>query len=651
MKPALLLIDLQNDFIDRAGLTPCKEDIIQESGILLNYFREAKHPVIHIQTLIKPDGSNRMPHWVDSDNWSCIEGSIGSQAPAELTPKNSEHIISKTFFSAFESNKLHLLLQSLDVDTVILTGLYTHACIRSTALDAYQEQYAVWIAKNAIGSTEPLHDALTRDYLSKRGIQFFETSKIISKRLNLNSAPDNNQLLMHFNPANKNELISNTTIAGIDDILNTATQAKKSLLSWGKITIHERKEILTNVIEVISNKKNEFIELMIKEIGKTVQDCNEEFNRALTHAQYTVTQFGSSSSINNIIDDSVHIQFRPVGVIGLITPWNNPLAIPLSKIMSALIFGNTVVWKPAHQATKVSQLIMIAIFEANIPDGVVSIIFGDASTAQIIATHPLVDAVTATGSISTGKQLATLCAIDMKPLQAELGGNNAAIVMDDCDLEKYINSMVMSSFSFSGQRCTAIRRFIVEERIKDKFTSLFIQTVSKLKIAYPATDDTQIGPVISSKHQQNILSDIDKAIQDGASLLHGGNVPDGFESGNWIEPTVLLVNNQDSRIVQEETFGPVAIIQFCSGFDEAIKKCNAVKQGLVAHLYSIEPLLKEQFSHEVEAGITRINPESFTFHPEAPFLGWKSSGVGPAEHGIGDREFFTRTQAQYFQLE
>ena len=386
---------------------------------------------------------------------------------------------------------------------------------------------------------------------------------------------------------------------------------------------------------------------MIREIGKPAQDCLEEFDRAVSQARHTIKKFGNQSNTHEIIDKDVHVHYKPIGVIGLITPWNNPLAIPLSKIISALIFGNTIIWKPAHQTTIISQVIMNILAEADVPNGCVNILFGDATTAQWITTHPIVDAITATGSIATGKQLTSLCAMNMKPLQAELGGNNAAIVMADCNLEKYIDSMVMSAFSFSGQRCTATRRFIVEESIKDKFISLFIHAVSKLTMGYPDKKETQIGPLISEKHQQSVLTCIEQAISDGASLLHGGNVPDGLTLGNWIEPTVLLVDNQDLRIVQEETFGPVVVIQGFIDFDEAINKCNGVKQGLIANLYSADPIIKEKFSSEVETGIVRMNPGSLTIHPEAPFLGWKSSGIGSAEHGKWERDFFTRPQAQY----
>ena len=651
MTPALLLIDLQNDFLERENLTPSKDKIIQQTKVLLDYFRNSQLPVIHIQTLVQPNDLNRMPHWVESENNSCIEGSAGSQPPISISVLNTEPIIKKQFYSGFESKELNPLLISLNIDTVIMTGIYTHACIRSTALDAYQHGYSVWIAEDAIGSTEILHADLTKKYLSERFAKFKSTnditSSISSNNFIIAHTENSMRSIKHYSPSDNHILLNEISISSEIEVDKAADQANNAFSQWSKKDINKRKEILKSFIKIILKHENEFIEIMVDEIGKPIQDCHEEFNRAIEHAKYSIKQFGTPLSLCDSIDNYVQIHYKPVGVVGLITPWNNPIAIPLSKIISALIFGNAVVWKPAHQATKTSQLIMEILLKANIPVGCVSIVFGDATTAQRVATHPLVNAITATGSISTGKKLASLCAMNMKPLQAELGGNNASIVMSDCDIENYINSMVMSSFSFSGQRCTAIRRFIVEESIKDKFISLFTKAISVLKIGYPTNKETQIGPLISSKHQQYVLSVINQAIQDGALLLHGGNIPVGFESGNWVEPTVLLVNDQDASIVQEEIFGPVTVIQSCRNFDDAMDKCNGVKQGLIANLYSTNPLYKEQFLDKVEAGVIRINPTTFLIHPEASFLGWKASGIGPAEHGRWEREFFTRPQSLY----
>ncbi|MCG6871969.1 MAG: aldehyde dehydrogenase family protein, partial [Gammaproteobacteria bacterium] len=245
------------------------------------------------------------------------------------------------------------------------------------------------------------------------------------------------------------------------------------------------------------------------------------------------------------------------------------------------------------------------------------------------------------------RSAAALCARHLKPLQAELGGNNAVVVLADFDVETAVREIVASAFSFSGQRCTAPRRLLVQRDIAEKFTGELLAAVDGLRLGDPRDPATVLGPLVSRTHQQTVGAVVEAAVAAGASVLRGGRVPPGMEHGCWYEPTVLSGAPMHSAVVNQETFGPLVVMQEVADLRDAIARCNAVPQGLVATLFSHDPAAQATFREQVQAGILKCNQAPAGVVASAPFGGWKESGLGPPEHGPWDRDFYTRPQALY----
>ncbi|MCK4705174.1 MAG: aldehyde dehydrogenase, partial [Gammaproteobacteria bacterium] len=393
--------------------------------------------------------------------------------------------------------------------------------------------------------------------------------------------------------------------------------------------------------------QQEIINLIVLETGKPLTDAIEEFSRAISHIRSTVNNLQQWLCWQSA-EPSQQTRYCAVGNIALITPWNNPVAIPVGKIAPALAFANGVIWKPALPTSRTTMLVLQCLLNTGLPNSLIAVIFGDAQVAKKIIKHPDIDAVSLTGSSQTGALVAKLCGQYNKAFQAELGGNNAAIVMADADIDASAQALAKSAFSFAGQRCTATRRVIVEASVRNRFIEKLLAAVKTIRIGAADNSSTQMGPLITNDQYEKISRIVKQAAQNAdCQLLCGGAIPESLQQGYWYLPTVIEADNPESAIVQDETFGPVLVIQMANDFNEAIALCNNVKQGLAASIYTDNIELQQGFIRSAQAGILRINPSNFIIHPDAPFLGWKKSGIGPPEHGQWDREFFSRAQVIY----
>ncbi len=409
----------------------------------------------------------------------------------------------------------------------------------------------------------------------------------------------------------------------------------------------ERLRLIEAWAQVVERRRESWAELVARQVGKPVGDAREEMDRTVSHlrscAGLAAMEWESHSAA------SLVTRHCPRGTIAVITPWNNPVALPVAKIAAALLFGNSVVWKPALPAPLVARAVVDSLVTAGIPQGLLSTVFGDAATAQVLIAHPAVAAVTITGSQRAGQDASLLCARRGIPLQAELGGNNAAVVMADADLDLAARALAVSAFGFAGQRCTATRRIVVEESVRERFTALLLREVTALAIGDPLDPGTRIGPLVSVARRNEVAAAVRRALDyDGGQLLCGGTIPEG--KGSWYPPTLVAGLDPDAALVQEESFGPVAVILGAADFDTAMRLCNAVSQGLVAGFFSRDPAQQRLFLAQAQAGILRLNPVGFPVAADAPFGGWKTSGMGLPEHGRWDRDFFARPQAIYGDL-
>ena len=665
MRAALLTVDLQRDYLGRPGLSPPASTLINRVAELLAGCRSLTIPVIHARTIIRPDGSNRMPHWKRENVWACVQGTTGAEPPIELIPLPSEQIIAKPYYSAFGNPETNRILKDLNIGTLVIAGIYSHACVRATAMDAYQAGYDVWVADDAIASDDPLHAKVTRAYLAPRVCRFLSSDEILDRlgsrkgarprTMNVEVLPvgcvantwltsDGHDLWPRRNPARWDAVLATVPIGRDRDIALAVSSASESQAAWSRKLPRERAAYLTAWARLLAERREECVALMAQEIGKPILHGHAEFDYAMDLLDALIKRIGGDETEDRA---AVRIRRRPLGVVGLITPWNNPLAIPVGKLAPALAYGNCAVWKPAPEAPRLAMLVMDTLRHAGVPPGCVSMIQGNADTGQHLLIHPDIAAISFTGRVDTGRQAASVCAANNKALQAELGGNNAALVMAGCNLKAAALELAKAAFRFSGQSCTAPRRLIVESKIRAEFEETLVNAISSLPIGNPERPDTYIGPLISATHREHVHSMVESAVGDGGRILCGGRIPLGYEHGCWYEPTLIADVSHQAYAVQEESFGPLVILMEARDIGDAMNLCNDVPHGLVATLYSIDPSHKEHFLAEAQAGILRMNQGITGISPNAPFGGWKSSGIGPPEHGTWDQEFYTRPQAIY----
>jgi len=663
----LLLLDVQLDFLDRPGLSPPAARLADRIRTLLEGCRARGVPVLHVRTVIRADGSDRMPHWKNAGIWACVEGTPGALPPAGLLETEGEPIFRKQFFSAFGAPGLEARLRELNPGPLLIAGLYLHACVRATALDAYERGYDVRIVDDAVGSTEPVHAEITRCYLAERAARFVETRELLARLDGAREADtalpgdvfpvaciggkwraaSTHRRMLCRQPSDLRVRIGEVPFAGLTEVTAAAELASQTRHEWGQRSPEERAGRLRSFATRLAERESELTLLLVREIGKPRGEAQAEVRRAVAHVEGAIRRISTVDAAIDGPSSDTRVRHCPVGTVGLVTPWNNPLAIPVGKIAPALAFGNAIVWKPASRAPRAALAILAALWDGGLPPDLVSLVFGEADTARCMIAHPGIDALSVTGSTQTGRCAAALCAQHGKPLQAELGGNNAAIVLADCDVAAEARGLALAAFGFAGQRCTATRRIIVERSLVPRFTEALVAAVQRLVVGDPEDPDTQVGPLVSPEHREGVAAALERAVADGARILCGGGPPPGLAHGCYFLPTLVAGLRPDASLAQEETFGPIAVILQASDLDDAIRIANGVPQGLVASLCTQDAAARERFAERIEAGILKLAPGALAVHPDAPFGGWKASGIGPPEHGDWDREFYTRPQAVY----
>lgn len=638
MTAALLLVDLQRDFLNRPGLQPAADDLVARASELLSICRARGIPVIHARTRTARDGADRMPHWIAAGTHLCVEGEVGEAAPPALAERPGEIVVRKRFFSAFEDLSLDEALKAGRVDELIVAGIYLHGCVRASVLDAYARGLRVSVVREAVGSTEPLHAEITRQYLHGRAARF------VSLRDVFGPAPGSEPDHVHVAPACCEEVVARVRFADAAQVGAAIQAAQRAAAGWAAQAIDRRAAALERWRHALEARREAVVAQMVREVGKPLGAAREEFGRALRHIDSSARGAGDSVPIA----PGVEAAFRPLGTVALVTPWNNPIAIPVAKLAAALVQGNAVVWKPASQSTRCAALILETLRDAGVPADLVQILHGDAECVRDLVTHPAIAAVSMTGSEAAGEQLRALCALHGgKPLQAELGGNNAAIVLADADLDAAVAALVPTAYSYSGQRCTAIRRVIVEAPRAAELRERWCVAVARLRIGEPEIEATDLGPLISERQLRRVERAVERALAQGARCIAGGARVRSRPQGWWFEPTLLECDDPRADIVQLETFGPVAVLQVARDAAHAVELANAVPQGLLGAVFTRDSEARRRIGGALEVGILRLSGNVQAIEAEAPFGGWKSSQVGPPEHGIWDRHFFSRPQARY----
>jgi aldehyde dehydrogenase (NAD+) len=450
-----------------------------------------------------------------------------------------------------------------------------------------------------------------------------------------------------LNPANPKDVVGKFQLGNEDDVNKAVDAAEKALEKWSETPAPKRGQILFRAAQMLRERKEELARLLTREMGKVIAEARGDVQEAIDMTEYMAGEgrrmFGYTTPSE--LRDKLCMTIRvPIGICGLITPWNFPIAIPSWKIMPALICGNTVVFKPSSDTPLCATKLVEVLEGAGLPKGVLNLVTGPGEAAGMtIVRHEKVRAISFTGHRDTGKTI--LKEAGLKKVGLELGGKNGIIIMDDADLNLALDGAIWGGYGTTGQRCTAASRIIVHEKIKEKFEKMLVSRIKKLKLGNGLNQKTDVGPLINKAAQEKSKSYTDIGLGEGAKLLVGGRIPK--MNGFFFEPTLFTDCSMDMRISQEEIFGPIISLIPVKDFDEAIEAMNSVEYGLSSSIYAKDMRMGFLAIQKIEAGITYINASTIGAEAHLPFGGVKHTGIGTREGGWTGVEEFSDIKTVY----
>ncbi len=456
----------------------------------------------------------------------------------------------------------------------------------------------------------------------------------------------------NINPANLEDIIGEFALSEQADVDNAVAAAREAYKTWKKIPAPKRGDILKKAGDIFVRRKKELAKIMTREMGKptfeTEGDVQEAIDTAFYSASETRRLFGFTAPSE--MDNKMNMSFRtPIGVCGIITAWNFPVAVPSWKILPALAAGNTVVYKPSKESPHSGVIFAEILEEAGLPKGVFNLLTGKGSMGNLMVEHPGIDLIGFTGSTNIGFQIGEICGKTNKKCSLEMGGKNAQIVMHDANMDLAVEGALWGAFGTTGQRCTATSRCIVHADVYDEFLDRMKARAEKLKLGYGLLKETEVGPVIHEGSLQNCLNYVDIALKEGGRLVTGGKrATDGdLAKGCFMEPTIIADVTKDHTIFNEEIFGPVLSVTKCESLDEAIELQNHCEFGLSSAIFTRDVNAAFKAIRDIEAGITYINAPTIGAEAHMPFGGVKGTGNGHREGGWTVFDIFTEWKTVY----
>jgi aldehyde dehydrogenase (NAD+) len=445
------------------------------------------------------------------------------------------------------------------------------------------------------------------------------------------------------------EVIESFPRSGADDVDRAVATARAAWEDWRLVPAPERGNILFRFAQLLERSKPELSDLMTREMGKVKAEAGGDVQEAIDMSYYMGGEgrrlFGQTTP-SELRDKFMMSVRMPVGVVGAITPWNFPIAIPAWKLCPALVCGNTVVLKPAEDTPLLAQRFVDLLHEAGLPEGVVQVVHGFGEEAgEALVRHPDVPVITFTGSRETGVLVTKAAADELKHVHLELGGKNAIIVMDDADLDLAVDGIVWSAFGTAGQRCTAASRVIVQRGVYDELQSKLVARAERMRIGAPWEDGVDIGPVINETAVEKIHSYTEIGKDEGAKLLTGGERVEGH--GFYYRPTVFAEVEPGMRIAQEEIFGPTTALIPVDSFEDAVRAANSVRYGLSSSIFTRDVNKAFKAMRDLQTGITYVNAGTTGAEVHLPFGGMKQTGNGHREAGQAALDVFTEWKSVY----
>lgn len=453
-----------------------------------------------------------------------------------------------------------------------------------------------------------------------------------------------------LNPSDISDVVAHAPDGSAAEVDAAVDAAERAFEDWSQVSPEVRSDILDRAANMVMDRREALGTLLSREEGKTLPEGIGETMRAARILKYFAGEalrlHGQNLSSTR---PGVEIQTyrQPVGVYGLITPWNFPIAIPAWKLAPALAFGNTVVMKPSGLTPATAEALVAILHEAGLPKGVLNMVIGDGRVGQAIVDHPGIHGISFTGSQRVGKSVGEGAARRQARVQLEMGGKNPLVVLDDANLERAVAIALDGSFFQTGQRCTASSRLIVEEGIYKDFVERLAQRVSDIRVGHALDPQTQVGPAVSEAQRETSYHYIDIAREQGGIIRTGGQRLTRDTQGWYVQPTLITDTDPAQRINTEEVFGPVASVVPVKSYEEALATANDSVFGLSAGIVTRSLKHARDFQRHAKAGMTMVNLPTAGVDYHVPFGGIKSSSYGPREQGFAAADFFTRTKTSY----
>src|SRR5580698_2378451 len=474
------------------------------------------------------------------------------------------------------------------------------------------------------------------------------------------------QTLMHFiggervpgavlrdseNPSDTRDIVARYPQAASAEVDAAVTAARKAFPAWAQASPEFRSDFLDKIGDMILQRREQIGRLLSREEGKTAAEGIGEVTRAGRIFKYfagEALRLHGQNLASTRAGVDVMTSREPLGVFGLITPWNFPIAIPAWKSAPALAFGNTVVMKPASPTPATAAALAEIILEAGVPAGVFNLVFGPGEVGNAIVVHHGIDGISFTGSQATGAKVGAAAMARQARVQLEMGGKNPLVVLDDADLERAVMCALDGAFFATGQRCTASSRLIVQQGIHDKFVDALASKAAALKVGDALDPETKMGPAVSESQLRQNLSYVDIAVKEGGHLLRGGGEQLTLDKpGYYMSPAIIADTTPPMRINREEVFGPVASVIRVRDYDEALAVANAGEFGLSAGICTTSLKYAQHFKRAVRAGMVMVNLPTAGVDYHVPFGGSRKSSYGAREQGFAAVEFYTQTKTAY----
>ncbi|MBC8041213.1 MAG: aldehyde dehydrogenase family protein [Opitutaceae bacterium] len=599
---ALILVDLQQDFLTRPGMEPHAATVVAGAAGWLAVWRAAGRPIAHVLTRVSREPDRRMAHWKKSGLWACEQGTPGERTPDVLGPREGEAVFYKEGYLPTAPEEVINWVRETGASRAVLAGVMTHACVANLAAAVLSAGLEVAWAAGALGSDRPQAAAQVLAHFASKGVREFGEPMVAN------------------------------------DTVTSAVAAARAAWAGSTADWTATRAALLRWADMLEGAAAELGPEITVAVGKPITMARDEVRYAAASVR-DVVRWRDEFKGERRAQAGVAAR-RALGVVAVLTPWNNPVSIPVGRLAPALAYGNAVVWKPAPAVEGISRRLQELALHAGLNGELLQLSEGGAEEGRRLVWNPQVDAITFSGSLARGRLVLAAGAERLIPCQLEMGGNNAAVVADDADAETAADAVLAGAFGFAGQRCTANRRVILLPGVREAFLRRARERLADWVPGDPFDEACRIGPVKDVAAVVRIEAVLVRAATAGARVTRVGTVT----GPRNVAPALVEGAAEDAEIVREETFGPVLVVQEARDWADALRLLNAVPQGLVAALFAKSDESWEKFKAAANAGVLRRNNATAGALDGLPFGGWKASAWGGAEHAEADALFFTRHQ-------